>query len=54
MRLLRVVFRSISYFPIRDSTGEVTMVAELIRDITENRRLERELRLAKRGRRTGR
>ena len=40
-------FRSISYFPIRDSTGEVTMVAELIRDITENRRLERELRLAK-------
>ena len=40
-------FRSISYFPIRDQTGEVTMVAELIRDITENRRLERELRLAK-------
>ena len=40
-------FRSINYFPICDQTGEVTMVAELIRDITENRRLERELRLAK-------
>ena len=40
-------FRAISYFPIRNRGGEITMVAELIRDITQTRRLERELRLAK-------
>lgn len=40
-------FRSICYFPIRNADGEITLVAEVIRDITENRRMERELRLAK-------
>ncbi len=40
-------FRLITYFPIRNGKGEVELVAELIRDVTDTRRMERELRLAK-------
>ena len=40
-------FRSITYFPIRSQEGEIELVAELIRDVTDTRRMERELRLAK-------
>lgn len=41
------VFRSITVFPVRNVVGEVAMVAEYIRDVTETRRMERELRVAK-------
>lgn len=44
-------FRSVCYFPVYNdapgSTTQVLMVAELIRDITDSRNMERELRLAK-------
>lgn len=40
-------FRSITYFSIRNKEGDISLVAELIRDITDTRRMERELRLAK-------
>ncbi|ABB39723.2 histidine kinase [Oleidesulfovibrio alaskensis G20] len=40
-------FRSITVFPVRDGQGDVTMVAEYVRDVTATRNLERELRVAK-------
>ena len=40
-------FRLITYFPIRTNKGKVELVVELIRDVTDTRRMERELRLAK-------
>jgi signal transduction histidine kinase/ActR/RegA family two-component response regulator len=40
-------FRSITVFPVRNAAGQVAMVAEYVRDVTEPRRMERELRVAK-------
>lgn len=40
-------FRSITVFPVRNAAGQVAMVAEYVRDVTETRRMERELRVAK-------
>ncbi|MBQ4132250.1 MAG: response regulator [Desulfovibrionaceae bacterium] len=40
-------FRSVTYYPIRNSQGEIELVGELVRDVTDARRMERELRLAK-------
>ena len=40
-------FWAVSHFPVRDATGEITMVAEMVRDVTHARRMEQALRVAK-------
>lgn len=40
-------YRSITVFPVTRSDGDVSMVAEYVRDVTATRKLERELRVAK-------
>lgn len=41
------IFHSVSYLPVFDSKGKARMVLELVRDTTESRNMERELRVAK-------
>ncbi len=40
-------YRSITVFPVNLSEGDVSMVAEYVRDVTATRKMERELRVAK-------
>lgn len=40
-------FRSVSVFPVARSNGQVSLVAEYVRDVTATRNMERELREAK-------
>lgn len=41
------IFRSVKYLPVFDSMGKANMVLELVRDTTESRNMERDLRIAK-------
>ncbi len=40
-------FWAVSHFPVRDASGEITMIAELVEDVTRTRRTEQALRVAK-------
>lgn len=41
------IFHSVNYLPVFDSVGKAHMVLELVRDTTESRNMERDLRIAK-------
>ncbi len=40
-------FWAVSHFPVRNAAGAITMVAEMVKDVTQARRTEQALRVAK-------